>query len=87
MALPQVTVGLVALWCSARQATEEGWVTMHAILMCFMRLASSYSPRRSRWPWYAGSSTGSPHLARDIKGKRPGDCGQAIEEQEEGRDV
>ena len=33
MALPQVTVGLVALWCSARQATEEGWVTIHAILM------------------------------------------------------
>ena len=25
--------GLVALRCSARQATEEGWVTMHAILM------------------------------------------------------
>jgi hypothetical protein len=36
-----------------------------------MRLASSYSPQRSRSPWYAGSSTGPPHLARDIKGKGP----------------
>jgi len=31
--IAQVTVGLVALCCSARQATEEGWVAMHAILM------------------------------------------------------
>ena len=25
--------GLVVLWCSARQAIEEGLITMHAILM------------------------------------------------------